>query len=466
MRRVLIVSYFFPPAGNVGVHRTLRFLKWLPTFGWQPIVLTPGNAKVPNVEYSLLEKVPSGVPVVRTPSFETLNYGTDLSNGRKVRLPSLLQKLCVELPRDAWKYLSLPDEKTGWIPFAVRAGRKTLEEQQFSAIYVTGKPFSSYFIGEALSRRSGVPWVMDLRDLWTLNRRMRPTTALHGRLESRLERRFIHNADAVIANTPGNRDDFITSFPECPPEKFTTITNGFDAADFENLPTEKYDKFTIGYSGAFYFTDDQPVSRYRRLLGFDRKDRQIYETYSPKFLFQALRELFEESPKMRDQTEVVFTGPGCQKIGGLVAEYGLDSNADLRGWVEYRDSLTMLRRSHLVVLALSRGEQSAGWIPSKLFQYMGAGTPILALAPTGDVADIVEQTQAGYVVPPDDVAAIKNVLRERFAEFAAKTSTFAPNQDAIARYEGRQLTEQLAGCLNRITHSTAAVQPALADSSL
>ena len=465
MRRVLIVSYFFPPAGNVGVHRTLRFLKWLPEFGWHPVVLTPRNAKVSNHEPSLLKKVPPTVPVVRTPSFESLNYGNEVGSKYRIPLPGLLRKLCVELPRDGWKYLSVPDEKMGWVPFATRAGHRVLSEQDISAIYVTGKPFSSYFIGDALARRSGLPWIMDLRDLWTLNRRVRPTSSLHGRLEARLERRFVRSAAAVITNTPGNREDFIGCYPECPADKFLTITNGFDAGDFDDLPADKPDKFTIGYSGTFYFATGAPVNGYRKLLGFDRKDRKIYETYSPKFLFEALSELFAESPQMREKTEIVFTGPGCDKIGGLVAQYGLERNVDLRGWVEYRESLRMLRNSHLLVLALSRGEESAGWIPSKLFQYLGAGTPILALVPPGDVADIVHETKAGSVAEPDNVSAIKSALRSAFAEFSSQTSSFASDADAIAPYEGRQLTERLAACLDQVTGSHALGRPALVDSS-
>jgi glycosyltransferase involved in cell wall biosynthesis len=451
MPKVLVVSYFFPPAGNVGVHRTLRFLKWLPEFGWQPVVLTPRNAKVPNLESSLLEKISPDLPIVRTSSFEALNYGTSLAGGRPRHLPGVLQKLCIELPRDAWKYLSVPDEKLGWVPFATRVGRRVIAEHGISAIYVTGKPFSSYFIGDALARRTGIPWIMDLRDLWTLNQRLHPTTVLHGRVESRLESRFVHSAAAVIANTPGNRDDFIVNFPDCRPEKFVTITNGFDADDFEHLPRDKYDKFTIGYSGTFYFADDRPPGLYRRLLGFDRKRSELYDTYSPKFLFRALVELFAETPGMRARTEIVFTGPGCEKIRALVDEFGLADNVKLCGWIEYRESLAMLSRSHLLVLALSRGSESAGWIPSKLYQYLGAGSPILALVPPGDVADIVRDTNSGQAVEPDNVPAIKSALRAAFAEFAAGSSSFAPDAAAVARYEGRQLTEQLAGCLDRIT---------------
>jgi glycosyltransferase involved in cell wall biosynthesis len=371
----------------------------------------------------------------------------------------------VELPRDAWKYLSLPDEKLGWVPFATRAGQRAIAEHDISAVYVTGKPFSSFFIGDALARRTGLPWIMDLRDLWTLNQRMHSTTALHGRFESRLESRFVHSAAVVIANTPGNRDDFITSFPDCSPAKFVTITNGFDADDFADLPRDKYAKFTIGYSGTFYFADERPAGLYRRLLGFERKRSELYDTYSPKFLFRALAELFAELPTMRECTEVVFSGPGCEKIRVLVDEFGLSQNVKLRGWIEYRDSLEMLSRSHLLVLALSRGSESAGWIPSKLYQYLGAGSPILALVPPGDVADIVRETNSGSVASPDDVPAIKQVLRAAFADYSAGRSTFSPDTHAVNRYEGRQLTRQLAACLDRITGTSAPAQPTVAHAS-
>jgi len=198
-RRVLVVSYYFPPAGDVGIHRTLRFVKWLPHFGWEPIVLTTRNGKVQAIDRTMLDCVPE-VEVHRTRSFELLNYGKGIDGRQPWRMPKLLSRLVCEPPRDLWKYLAVPDDKRGWVPYAVRAGAELIRSRGIDAVYVSGKPFSSYFIGERLGRRFGIPWIMDLRDLWTLNRRNRPRSRWRGWAERRLERRFVQSAAAVIAN--------------------------------------------------------------------------------------------------------------------------------------------------------------------------------------------------------------------------------------------------------------------------
>ncbi len=458
-KTVLVFSYFFPPAGNVGVHRTLRFLKWLPAYGWNPIVLTPANAKVPDLDESLLVKVSEDLPVFRTHSVEKFNKGKSIdansidrpsSVARSSSVVSKFRERSADLLSDLRRYVSIPDEKRGWVRSAVRDGATVIERHSVDAIYVTGKPFSSYLIGEALSRRTGVPWIMDLRDLWTLNARIRPRSPLHGMLERRLERRLLQSAATVVVNTPGNRMDFLRSFPECSAEKFVTITNGFDTDDFEGLPQEKFEKFTIAYSGTFYFDAGAKPRFYRRVLGLQQRRAELYDTYSPKYLFQAVARLIDMSPEMRDRVEIVITGPGCEKAKPLVKEYGLEQHVNLLGWLDYRASLAILRQSHVVCLTLSRGKESEGWIPSKLFQYLGSGTPILALAPKGDVAEIIHETGNGDVVPPDDVDAIAAAVSRRFEAYRRGESLASPNWDLINRYEGRQLTARLAQCLDQI----------------
>ena len=438
MKNILVISYLFPPAGNVGVLRTVRFVSRLPEFGWQPIVLTASNAKVPNLEPSLVSKIRSDVSVVKCPSFEWLNSGKRVDrNGETLQL-GLLSRAIRKFPSDFWRYVAAPDEKIGWVPFAVRAGARIIKQQPVDAIYVSGKPFSSFLIGEKLSRRFGIPWVMDLRDLWTLNPRIRPKNRLHGFVNPRLERRLVRNAALVVANTPGNRIDFVESFPECPAEKFVAITNGYDEDDFVNINGKKYDRFTIGYSGTLYCGKGSA------------RNKDVYDTYSPRYLFQALTELFREDPEMANRTELLFTGSSCNKIGPFVAEYGLESNVRSLGWVTYADSLEVVKRSHLVPLLLSSGQDSAGWIPSKLFQFLGAGTPILALVPEGDVANIVRETSGGTVVAVNNVEQIKMAIREAYLGYKVGRTHCDSRQDVVERYESRQLTAQLTEALHRI----------------
>jgi len=448
-RRVLVVSYHFPPAGDVGIHRTLRFVKWLPHFGWEPIVLTTSNGKVQAIDRSMLDRVPQ-VEVHRTRSFELLNYGKSIDGREPRRVPRLLSRLVCEPPRDLWKYFAVPDDKRGWVPYAVRAGAELVRSGGIDAVYVSGKPFSSYFIGERLGRRFGIPWIMDLRDLWTLNRRNRPRSRWRSWAERRLERRFVRSASAVIANTPDNRRDFMAAYSECDPRKFLAITNGYDREDFSGLCEEKYEKFTIAYSGAFYFANRRRPSLYRRLLGLDHRRRELLETYSPHCLFEALHNLFARRSELKDCIQVVMSGPGCGKIRGLPERYGLEQNVKPLGWLTYREAVEMVKRAHVSLLVLSRGEESRGWIPSKLFQYLGSGNPLIALVPDGDVREIVRRTQAGVTLEPDDVAGAEQAILDMYERYRDSTEAYRPDWKSVEQYEARQLTGQLADCLDGV----------------
>jgi len=448
-RKVLVVSYYFPPAGDVGVHRTLRFVKWLPHFGWEPIVLTTANGKVQAIDRSMLDCVPD-VEVHRTHSFELLNYGKSIDGREPRRVPKLLSRLVYEPPRDLWKYLAVPDDKRGWVPYAVRAGAELIRSRGIDAVYVSGKPFSSYFIGERLGRRFGIPWIMDLRDLWTLNRRNRPRSRWRSWAERRLERRFVRSASAVIANTPDNRRDFTAAYPECDPRKFLAITNGYDRDDFAGLSEEKYEKFTIAYSGRFYFPRQRRPSLYRRLLGLDRRKTQLLETYSPRYVFEALARLFARRPELKDRIELVMSGLGCSKVRGLPEQYALEQNVRLLGWLSYRQAVETVKRSHVSLLVLSRGEESRGWIPSKLFQYLGSGNPLIALVPDGDVRQIIRRTRAGTTLEPDDVPGVEQAILDMYERYQDSADAYRPDWKSIEQYEARQLTGQLADCLDGV----------------
>jgi glycosyltransferase involved in cell wall biosynthesis len=357
-----------------------------------------------------------------------------------------------QVPRDVWRYVAAPDDKVGWVPFAVRAGTRLMRRERFDAIFVTGKPFSSFWIGHALSRRFGTPWVMDLRDLWTLNRRMRPRSRLHHGIESWMERTLVHSASAVIANTPGNRRDFIERHPDCPADKFVAITNGYDGDDFAEDDVPKFEKFTIAYTGNFYFQEPRRPSAYRRLLGLDARRAELYETHSPKYLFQALAAWLNEHPELRPRVEVRLAGAGGKYVDRMVQEFGLSDVVVRLGWLTHAESMRLLRQSHAACVVLSRGVESEGWIPSKLYQYLGAGIPILALIPEGDAADILRITATGQVVPPDNVDAIQGALTDLF-ERHASAEPFQPDWGEVEHYERRHLTARLASVLDEVSRN-------------
>ena len=456
-RRVLVVSYFFPPAGDVGGQRTLRFIKHLPQFGWEPIVLTTANGRVSRLDETLLEQIPSGIEVHRTHSFERLNYGVAMDDGVSVdgtataKAGGIWSRLLCELPKDLWRLLAAPDDKLGWVPYAVREGRRLMEARMFDAICVSGKPFSSYFIGRALSRRFEVPWIMDLRDLWTLNRRQRPRNRLVGLVEKRMERRFVHSAARVIANTSDNRSDFLVAYPECNPDKFVVITNGYDRDDFANLPDDKPSKFTIGYAGVFYVPPRKRGGLYRRMMGLDGGHSRLLETHSPQAIFEALGRIAQRRPELRDRIEIVIAGAGCERARPLADQYGVADMVRLVGSLPYRESLILMKQAHLLLFVLARGEESRGWVPCKLYQYLGSGNPVLGLVPEGDAKDIVEETGSGVTCAPDDVAAIEQAILDFYERHQRGERPYQPQWSRIENYEARHLAGQLAECFDAVT---------------
>jgi len=457
LRKLLVVAYYFPPAGDVGIHRTLRFIKWLPHFGYQPVVLTTQNGKVQSIDRSMLERT-ADVEVHRTYSPEKLNYGISIDGAADRPLPRLVERVFREIPRDARQLLAVPDEKRGWIRHAVREGERLIRSHGIDAVYVSGKPFSSYFIGERLGRRFGLPWIMDLRDLWTLNQRNHTFNPWREWMERRQERRLVQSAAAVIANTPDNRNDFIAAYPQCRSKKFIAVTNGYDKDEFSRTTGQKHDKFTIAYSGAFYFFARGKSSLYRRLMGLDRRKSHLLETYSPIAFFEALKQLFAEQPETRGRIEVQITGTGSPKAQMLVDRFGLHDTVKILGWLDYEESLEVLKRAHACLIVLSRGRESKGWIPSKLFQYLGSGNPLLAMVPDGDVKEIVEKTRSGVVVEPDDVTGAKAALHDMYRRYFLSGETYAPRWDLIEQYESWQLTKRLADCLDAVC-SKAAPRP-------
>ena len=438
MPRLLVITYLYPPAGSVGVHRLLRFLKWLPRLGWEPVVLTPRNAKPANLQPSLVPAV-AGIEAHRTYSFEALNTGRALGGGDGGSVaPSWPVRALLRAPMGLWRQLAVPDPKLGWVPFAVSAGARLIRERRVDAIYVSGKPFSSYLIAARLGRRFGIPWVMDVRDLWALNRRTPDLNRWHGWMNRRLERDLVRRAAVVITNTPGNRQEFIRGYPDHPPDKFVTITNGYDRDEFEGTPPAAPERFTIGYTGTFYFDRES------------RTSENIFESHSPLFLFRALKRLVEGKPELRRSCRVVIAGPRGARVLDMARQHELDDIVEVPGWVSHADALALQRSSHLLFAVLARGDESRSWVPAKLYQYLGAGTPILALVPEGDAARIVRDTGAGTVVPPDDVDGIEAAIGDAYERFQRGRPAPVRNEEAVRRYEAESLTRQLVRELDRI----------------
>jgi glycosyltransferase involved in cell wall biosynthesis len=444
MKKLLVIAYYFPPCGAVGVYRTLKFVKYLPSFGWEPVVLTVSNGKFPTWDESLLALVPEGVQVHRCASFEAFNEGLSgpPAKGQARARRTLASRLHTRLYL-AWNWLALPDTKIGWVPAAFRAARRLMREQGIRHVYISGSPFSSFLVGAKLKRATGARVAIDYRDPWTQNLDYTRRTALHRWIDRRLEARVVAHSDLVISNTRHNDARMAAGFGRgAPPPRFVAIHNGYDAEDFASIPRERTARFTMTYAGAFYYSIG---SRFAGGAG-----DEVMETYSPLYFFEALEAFFARRPEAKARTRVCFMGMLGQGYDPVIRERGLESVVERLGYIDYHEHLRVLRNSDALLLVLSRGEKSRGWIPSKFFQYLGTGNPILALAPEGEVREIIRETRGGVCVDPDDAAGASRAIESLYDAWAAGTSIAVPDVSAAAAYERRNLTAALARALDEI----------------
>lgn len=431
-----MIAYFFPPAGAVGVYRTLKFAKYLPEFGWEPIVLTTSNGKFPTYDASLSRLIPEGLPVHRARGLEALNEGL---NGPREGTPkkTLGSRVHTRLYL-MWHAIAVPDTRVGWVMNAYRHARRLLREQDVSHVYISGFPFSSFLIGTMLKGIPGVRVVIDYRDPWTQSITYQRKGLLRW-IDRKVEARVVRRVDAVISNTRHNDVRMAAEFGGGQPrEKFVAIHNGFDAEDFVSSPREQNPKFTMTYAGAFYYSVG---SEFTGGLGDTMK------TYSPLYFFEALEAFFARRPEAKAATRVRFMGVLGQGYDPTIRARGLEPVIERIGYIDYDEHLRVLKNSDALLLVLSSGEKSRGWIPSKFFQYLGTGNAILAMAPEGEVRDIVRETGAGVCVEPDDVAGASRAIEALFDAWRTGAPVEPRNAKAIAAYERRNLTRALARVL-------------------
>ena len=423
MKKVLIVSYYFPPMGMSGVQRTLKFAKYLPHYGWQPHVLTVSSPRYFAFDTSLLAELPRDTPIHRTGSWDALSLMQSLGRRRTaIRTGESMDP--PERVRESLSLLSQtlfqPDNKIGWLPFALRKGLRLLAAEPFDLIYSTAPPYTDHLVGLALKALCKLPLVVDFRDAWTQNPRHTYVTPFHLGMNQLLERLVIRQADAVVSINEWIQDGLRRARAWERDPKFGVVSHGFDPDDFrfdDGEPTPSSDVFTITYTGTFY------------------------GAITPRYFLQGLRLLLDEMPEARRKIRAVFVGVFRKDNQRLVQELRLEDVVEIVPYSEHRQSVGYLLRSHLLWLTIAEGPTIS---TSKLYEYIGARKPILAcVPPDGAAARVVRDLGNGTVVPPQDVRAIKEALRAYYHRF---TTSGLPLTDArkVRRYDRKTLTGRLA----------------------
>lgn len=420
MKRLLMISYPFPPNASAGAVRSQRFAHGLRDHGWEVEVVTikPNDA--------CPQDPPDDAPAEAALTVHhtaTLDPWLWLSGKKPRVLPARAARSL------GMKLFSFPDHMTLWIPFALNAGMRAHRRRSFDAIYTTSPPHSTHLAGAALAAMTSRPWIADFRDPWTQNTYR--SSVFSGKfqrfLDKRMEETVLRRAAVVLANTRLNRANLLRGFREIPEDKIVHLPNGWeDSPATEGLPVTANGPFTVIHSGTFY-PWFEPYGLLRGAAVWRR------------------RQAGSDASRLR----IILLGSHETATERAVDELELRDIVDIRPWVPLEEARRIMQDADVLWATLGTGAAAAGYVPSKLLEYVGARKPIWGFFPDGEAADIIRSTSAGTVFTsenPDDVAAHIAAAIERKARFDwPRISEAGPALDA---YRLNSVVDRFAGLLD------------------
>jgi hypothetical protein len=407
---------FFPPSAGGGVYRPLSFVKYLSRLSWDITVITPRSGGFWISDPALMNEVPDSVRVIRTGSLSGQSVLGNLNRKSSSRRSSsrfgILRKL--------GEYFLVPDTYVGWIPFACRAAR-ALSGESFDIIYSTSPPDSTHLVAGRIARRTRIPWVADFRDPWIGLHLRTPPTSFHRSIHHRMEAR-VAGADRVLVTTDWQKKILEEKHPGC---NVVKIPNGFDEEDFsETMNGENTGK---GPDGSFRIVHCGMLT-----LG---------RTSGP--FLDGLDRFLRSRPESRGKVKVVFAGARESNNEEAVDRLGLSDTVEFMDNLPHSECVRLERGSHILLLIKHDDDKYRGLIPGKLFEYIGARRPILAIAPEGEAASIIQKENRGEVVSHGSPGKVADILTRLYDLFLAGKLDEAYSLNELASYSRREGADAL-----------------------
>lgn len=419
-KKLLIITYYWPPAGGPGVQRWLKFVKYLPDFGIQPIVYIPENPTYPIVDENLLNDVSDKAIILKQKIFEPYQLASFLSKNKTKKMnsgiipnqkkQSFLDKVFLWIRGN----LFIPDARFFWVKPSVSYLEKYIVENNIDTIVTSGPPHSLHLIGLKLKQKLKVNWVADFRDPWT-------TIGYHKSLRlsdyaskkhKALERKVLNAADTILVTSKTTKTEFeaITNKP------ITVITNGYD---FEKVEKQTLDtKFSLAHIGSFL------------------------SERNPKLLWESLVELIDEVPDFKKHLEIKSIGAVSQEVLETITQFGLNSYLNNLGYVSHAEAVAHQRKSQVLLLIEINSEETKSIIPGKLFEYMVSNRPIIAIGPNGsDFAEIITDTNTGVFFDYSEKMKLKSVILGFYNQFLE--GKLQANGVGLQKYSRKNLTNKL-----------------------
>jgi len=424
-KKLLIITYYFPPAGGPGVQRWLKFVKYLPEFGVQPIVYIPENPTYPIIDEGLRSQISDKVIILKNKIWEPYQLASVFSKNKTKKISSgifphkkkqtFLDKTFLWIRGN----LFIPDARVFWVKPSVSYLEKYIQENDIDIIVTSGPPHSLHLIGSELKQKLNVKWFADFRDPWTTigyHKALR-LSGYAAKKHKELEQKVLNAADKVIVTSKTTKTEFqaITNKP------ITVITNGYDVENVEKQTLDS--KFTLAHIGSFL------------------SDR------NPNFLWECLVELLTEIPNFKSHLEIKLIGAVSQEVLDSIEDFKLKGYLNLLGYVSHHEAISHQKKSQVLLLIEINSEDTKSIIPGKLFEYMVSNRPIIAIGPQGsDFADIIKETNTGVFFDYTEKEKLKSVILDFYNQFLE--GKLQANGVGLQQYSRKNLTKQLVQLIN------------------
>ena len=427
MKKVLIITYYWPPAGGPGVQRWVKFVKYLRDFGIEPIIYTPENPTYPILDPHIAADIPEDLTLLKTKIFEPYALASLFSKEKTQKIsagiiptkkPSLLDKLLLWIRGN----LFIPDARVLWVRPSVKYLSEYLTEHPIDTIITTAPPHSLHLIGLRLKEKfPSLRWIADFRDPWTTigyHSQLR-LTKRSARKHLAMECTVLQTADTLIVTSPSTQREFQakTSRP------IEVITNGYDD-DFPTQTPSLSPYFLLSHIGS------------------------LLSERNPEPLWQVLSEMTKEQPDFRRDLRLCLAGKVSDEVLTSLQKWQLTDYLDLKGYISHTEAIALQRQSQLLLLLEINHPKTEGIIPGKLFEYMASQRPILALGyKQWDVKDIIAQTQTGITLSLTDTQAIREALTHYYTLY--KSQQLHTHPTSLEAYHRKNLTKRLSEVILR-----------------
>ncbi len=426
MKKVLIISYYWPPSGGAGVQRMLKSVKYFPEFGIIPYVITvkEDQASYPSIDESLSKDVPAEAKIFRTDTFEPFGIYSKLLGKKSIPTgfsnesnPGLFQKFSRFIRGNFF----IPDARRGWIKFAYEEAVRIIEQENIDTVFTTSPPHSAQLIGLKLKKNFGVKWIADLRDPWTDIYYYEEFNHLPfaRKKDLKYENDVLRSADRIITVSKDVKRIFASKSDKIDPNKITIIPNGYDGEDFNNKKIfQENDEFIITYTGT------------------------LADSYNPSVFFHSLKKVTEKNPDVKIRLR--FIGNPAGTLIEELRNISLSNNLELIPTVTHDRSVEYLLSSTILFLVIPEIKNDKGILTGKLFEYLAARKPIVCIGPEyGDAAEIINECKAGKTFERNKDSELTEYLDGLVKDWKSGKDISVEN-DTYKKYSRRSQAEELS----------------------